>query len=139
MISSKISSQNEAKGTLARTAFGGKCPHCGQGRLYKSFLKLADCCDQCDLDYGFADSGDGPAVFVIMIVGFLATGGVLYTEFTFEPPVWLHVIIWGPLTFILSLLFLYWLKGALIAQQYATRAKPGELVQNNSEPENKSH
>jgi uncharacterized protein (DUF983 family) len=116
-------------GTLTRSAFLGKCPRCGEGKLYRAFLKLADCCNHCDLDYSFADSGDGPAVFVIMIVGFLATGGVLYTEFTFEPPIWLHVVLWGPLTILLSLLFLYWLKGGLIAQQYKTHAKPGELNQ----------
>lgn len=116
-------------GSLMRSALFGKCPHCGEGHLYKGFLKIADRCDHCDLDYAFADSGDGPAVFVIMIVGFLATGGVLYTEFAFEPPVWLHIVLWGPLTILLSLLFLYWLKGGLIAQQYITRAKPGELQQ----------
>ncbi len=120
-------------GNLARSAFLGKCPRCGEGKLYRGFLKIADRCNHCKLDYSFADSGDGPAVFVIMIVGFLATGGVLYTEFAFEPPVWLHVVLWGPMTILLSLLFLHWLKGGLIAQQYKTHAKPGELHHNQLE------
>ncbi|MCT4656879.1 MAG: DUF983 domain-containing protein [Cohaesibacter sp.] len=115
------------QGSLAKTALAGKCPRCGQGSLYKSFLKLAERCETCDLDYSFADSGDGPAVFVIMIVGFLATGGVLYTEFTYEPPVWLHVVLWGPLTILMSLAGLYLLKGGLIAQQYHTKAEQGQL------------
>lgn len=113
-------------GSLWKTALQGRCPCCGEGKLYDGFLKIADQCDQCGLDYGFADSGDGPAVFVIMIVGFIATGGVLYTEFTYEPPLWLLIGLWGPLTIILCLLFLYWLKGALIAQQYLTKAEQGQ-------------
>ena len=115
-------------GSLAKTAFAGKCPRCGEGKLYKSFLKVGDSCDVCGLDYGFIDSGDGPAVFVIMIVGFIATGGLLYTEFTYEPPVWLQVIIWAPLATLLCLAFLYWLKGALIAQQYKTNAEQGQRI-----------
>lgn len=112
-------------GSVARSAFLGKCPRCGEGKLYAGFLRLADRCETCGFDYGFADSGDGPAVFVIMIVGFLATGGVLYTEFTYEPPLWLLIAIWGPLTVLLCLAFLYWLKGALVAQQYRMKAEQG--------------
>ena len=115
-------------GSLAKSAFTGKCPRCGEGKLYKGFLKIADRCEACDLDYGFADSGDGPAVFVIMIVGFLATGGVLYTEFAYEPPLWLLVGLWGPLTIAMCLAGLYWLKGALIAQQYYTKAEQGQSI-----------
>lgn len=113
-------------GSLAKSAFSGKCPRCGEGSLYKSFLKIDDQCRSCGLDYAFADSGDGPAVFVIMIVGFIATGGVLYTEFAYEPPFWLHILLWGPLTTLMCLAGLYWLKGALIAQQYYTHAEPGQ-------------
>ena len=119
----------DQNGSVMKSAFSGKCPRCGKGKLYKSFLKLADRCDHCDLDYAFADSGDGPAVFVIMIVGFIATGGVLYTEFTYEPPLWLLVGLWGPLTIILCLAFLYWLKGALIAQQFLTKAEQGQTAE----------
>nr|WP_321458229.1 DUF983 domain-containing protein [uncultured Cohaesibacter sp.] len=117
------------KGSVARTAFAGKCPRCGEGKLYKSFLKIGDRCDACGLDYGFIDSGDGPAVFVIMIVGFIATGGLLYTEFVYEPPVWVLAVIWAPVAILLCLLFLYWLKGALIGQQYRTKAEQGQREQ----------
>lgn len=116
----------KSRGSLVKSTFAGKCPNCGEGSLYKSFLKLDEQCEHCGLDYGFADAGDGPAVFVIMIVGLIATGGVLYSEFAFEPPWWLHVLIWGPATVGLSLVFLYWLKGALVAQQYFTKAEPGQ-------------
>ena len=113
------------QGSLLKTALGGKCPRCGEGRLYQSFLKIAERCEHCGLDFSFADSGDGPAVFVIMIVGFLATGGVLYTEFAYEPPIWLHVLVWGPLTIAMSMFFLHVLKGGLIDQQYRTKAEQG--------------
>ncbi|SNY92040.1 Uncharacterized conserved protein, DUF983 family [Cohaesibacter sp. ES.047] len=115
------------KGSVMKSALSGKCPRCGQGSLYNGFLKIADRCDVCGLDFSFADSGDGPAVFVMTIVGFMAMGGVLYTEFVYEPPLWVLPLIWGPVTIILCLAFLYWLKGALIAQQFLTKAEQGHI------------
>ena len=49
----------------------GRCPRCGEGRLFHGFLSLRPACERCGLDYGFADAGDGPAVFVILIGGFI--------------------------------------------------------------------
>jgi uncharacterized protein (DUF983 family) len=62
------------------------CPRCGEGRLFGGFIDLAPKCDKCGLDYGFADSGDGPAVFIMMIAGFVIVGLVLWVEFTWSPP-----------------------------------------------------
>ena len=45
----------------------GRCPRCGEGRLFQGFLSLRTACDKCGLNYNFADAGDGPAVFVILI------------------------------------------------------------------------
>lgn len=122
-------SEQASKPSFIKTTLFGKCPRCGTGSLYQSFLKIADHCPDCDLDFSFADTGDGPAVFVIMIVGFIATGGVLYTEFSYQPPLWLLIAIWGPLTCLLSILGLYWSKGALFAQQYATNAQQGQTME----------
>ena len=105
----------------------GRCPRCGQGKLFDGFLKTARRCRRCDLDFAFIDSGDGPAVFVIFIVGFLAVVGVLMTEVIFTPPIWLNMLIWMPLTIVLSLMLLRPLKGMLIAQQYQRKAAEGEL------------
>lgn len=105
----------------------GKCPRCGQGRLFAGYLKTADRCKRCHLDFSFIDSGDGPAVFVIFIVGFLAVVGVLMTEVTFTPPIWLNLLIWLPLTVLLCLFFLRPLKGLLIAQQYQRKAAEGHV------------
>ncbi len=109
------------------TGLKGRCPRCGQGRLFSGFLKTADRCENCKLDFAFIDSGDGPAIFVIFIVGFLAVVGVLMTEVLFMPPIWLNMLIWMPLTLFLCLIFLRPLKGLLIAQQYSRKAAEGAL------------
>ena len=75
----------------------GRCPRCGSGRLFSGFLTLAPKCSSCDLDFSFIDAGDGPAVFVILIVGFVVMAAALYTEVKFRPPIWLHLTLWLPL------------------------------------------
>lgn len=105
----------------------GRCPRCGEGRLFRSFLGLAPSCSRCGLDFGFADSADGPAVFVILIVGFLIAGAALLVEVRFSPPVWVHVVLWGPLVLILCLGMLRPLKGVLVALQYHHRAAEGRI------------
>jgi uncharacterized protein (DUF983 family) len=114
--------------TAAETGMRGRCPRCGEGRLFSGFLTPAERCANCGLDLAaFADSGDGPAVFVIMIVGFIVVGLALFVEFTFAPPYWLHALLWIPLILILSFGLLRPLKGFLIAQTYRHRAAEGRL------------
>jgi uncharacterized protein (DUF983 family) len=84
-------------------------------------------CTSCGLDYGFADSGDGPAVFVIMILGALVLGGALFVEFRFNPPAWVHVVLWGILIPVLAFGLLRLLKGVLICLQYAHKAEEGRF------------
>lgn len=105
----------------------GKCPRCGQGNLFSGFLGIRKSCQACGLDFSFADSGDGPAVFVIMLVGFVIVGLVLFVELSFQPPVWVHLIIWLPLTVVLSGLVLRPLKGLMIALQFRHKAEEGRL------------
>ena len=105
----------------------GRCPRCGEGRLFDGFLTVAPQCQNCGLDYSFADSGDGPAVFIMMIVGFIVVGLALIVEFNFHPPYWVHAIIWIPLVLGLSIGLLRPLKGLMIAQQYRHRASEGRL------------
>ena len=111
----------------SQTGMRGRCPRCGEGRLFKGFLGIAERCQACGLDYDFADAGDGPAVFVIMIVGFIVVGLALFVEFTIAPPYWVHVLLWVPLIFILSIGLLRPLKGFLIAQQYKHRAAQARI------------
>jgi uncharacterized protein (DUF983 family) len=103
------------------------CPRCGQGRLFDGLIKLRPACSACGLDYSFADAGDGPAVFVIMIIGFIVVGLALYVDVNFNPPIWLQLIIWIPLAVILCLWLLRVLKSTLIALQYRNKAKQGEI------------
>jgi uncharacterized protein (DUF983 family) len=105
----------------------GRCPRCGKGRLFSGLLGVAPDCDECGLDYSFADAGDGPAVFVILIIGFIVVGLALWTEVSFNPPLWLHFLLWIPLTLVLSLGALRLIKGVLVTLQYANKAAEGRL------------
>jgi uncharacterized protein (DUF983 family) len=109
------------------TGLRGRCPRCGQGLLFDGFLKLAPRCRACGLDFGFADSADGPAVFIILFVGFVIAGAALLVEIAYSPPMWVHVVLWGPLVLILCLGLLRPLKGVLVAQQYVHRAAEGRI------------
>jgi uncharacterized protein (DUF983 family) len=105
----------------------GRCPRCGEGRLFSGFLKLQPRCSACGLDFAFADSADGPAVFVILIVGFIIAGAALLTEIAYSPPIWVHFVVWIPLVLILCLGMLRPLKGVLIALQYHHKAEEGRI------------
>jgi uncharacterized protein (DUF983 family) len=111
------------------TGLHGRCPRCGEGRLFSGFLTLAPRCSNCGLDYAFSDAGDGPAVFVMLIVGFIVAFLALYVEFTFQPPFWLHALLWIPLIIVLGLGTLRPLKGLMIAIQYKHKAEEGRLEQ----------
>ena len=103
----------------------GCCPRCGKGKLFSVFLTVAERCDSCGLDYSFADAGDGPAVFVILIIGFIVVGLALWMEVSVGPPLWVHFLLWIPLTLLLSLGALRLIKGVLITLQYANKASEG--------------
>jgi uncharacterized protein (DUF983 family) len=105
----------------------GRCPRCGEGALFRAGLALRDKCEHCGLSYAFADSGDGPAVFAIFILGTLILGGALLVEFKLGPPIWVHIALWGVLTPLLAYLLLRVLKGTLIALQYKHKAEEGRL------------
>lgn len=105
-----------------------RCPRCGKGRLFKNVLEMRDRCERCGLDYRFIDTGDGPAVFGIFILGFLICGMALYVEFTYEPPVWVHVLLWGIGTPLVALGLLRFLKALLIALQYRNKAEEGRIA-----------
>jgi len=103
------------------------CPRCGKGHLYDGYLHLAPRCSQCGLDYAMFDAGDGPAVFVILIVGAVVCAGALFVEFTFQPPYWVHAVLWVPTTAILSLVLLRLVKSLLLVLQYRNKAGEGRL------------
>ncbi len=103
--------------SLLRTGILGVCPRCNKGSIFKNPVAFRDTCPACAFDITSHDNGDGPAFFVITIVGFLVTGLAAWVEFTFTPPFWLHAILWGPMILIASLLLLRVFKGMLLASQ----------------------
>lgn len=104
-----------------------RCPRCGKGKLFEGFLTLKPRCEACGLDYSFIDSGDGPAVFIIMFAGFIVVGCALAVEFAYQPPLWLHAALWVPLILLVTLAPLRAMKGLLIALQYHHKAAEGRL------------
>jgi uncharacterized protein (DUF983 family) len=106
----------------------GRCPCCGKGALFQGFIGLRPACARCGLDYGFADAGDGPAIFVMLIAGFLVVGAALVVEMLYRPPFWLHAVLWAPLILLVTLLPLRLIKGLLIALQYHHKAAEGRLI-----------
>ncbi len=95
-----------------------RCPDCGQGKLFAGYLTVAAACGHCGLDLEAQDSGDGPAVFVVMLVGFVVVAAALVVELNFGPPVWLHLVLWTPTVLGLSLWLLRPFKAVLIALQF---------------------
>ena len=107
------------------TGLKARCPRCGTGPLFSGYLTLAKKCSHCDLDYDFADAGDGAAWFVMLIAGTFAVGAALWVEVTWRPAYWVHALVALPLAVGLPLALLRPAKGLLICQQYATKADPG--------------
>lgn len=99
----------------------GRCPHCARGPLFAGFLKLRPLCGVCGYDFTEVDSGDGPAVFVIMVVGFLIVFGALVTQIAYDPPVWVDLAVWLPLGAALCLGLLRPMKGLMVAAQIRHR------------------
>lgn len=110
-----------------RTGFRGCCPRCGQGKLFDGLIGVRPSCVACGLDYAFADAGEGPAVFVMLIVGFVILGSALWLQLNYAPPVWLQALIWLPLAIGLSLFLLRGMKGVMIALQYRNNAGEGTI------------
>jgi uncharacterized protein (DUF983 family) len=107
------------------TGFACRCPRCAKGRLFQGFLSLRPRCEICGLDYDFADAGDGPAVFVILFAGFVVVFCALLVEVLYQPPFWLHALLWGPLILLTTLAPLRPMKGVMIALQYHHKAAEG--------------
>lgn len=106
-------------------ALSCRCPRCGQGKIYDGVLTVAPRCTACGLDISAQDAGDGPAVFVILILGALVVLLAILVEIAFAPPIWVHIVLWGPTILGGSILLLRLLKAGLIALQYRHLALGG--------------
>jgi uncharacterized protein (DUF983 family) len=110
------------------TGLKGKCPRCGRGALFAGFLTVAKRCSICDLDYSFADAGDGAAWFVMLFACVFGVGSILGIEVAYSPAWWVHVLIAIPVLIIVPTLMLRPVKGLLLAQQWKTNAHEGQIV-----------
>ena len=98
-----------------------RCPRCGIGSLFGSYLKTVERCGHCNEALHHHRADDAPAYFTMFIVGHIVVGGVLYMEQTWAPEAWVHAMIWLPLTVVLCLLLLPAIKGLLVGLQWALR------------------
>ena len=115
-------SQAWTQPSVLEAALHCRCPRCGQGRLYRGILDVRPRCEHCDLDLTKTDAGDGAAALVIMVLGAFVVGLAFWTEFRFEPPLWLHAVLWPLLTIPLAIVMIRSTKAALIAMQFRHRA-----------------
>jgi uncharacterized protein (DUF983 family) len=102
-----------------KRGFVGRCPACGQGRLFGRFLKVADQCEACGTAFHHHRADDLPPYLVIFLVGHLIGYGILTAETRFDVPLWLHLAAWPALTLVLCLALLQPVKGAVVGLQYA--------------------
>jgi uncharacterized protein (DUF983 family) len=107
--------------SAVRAALGCRCPRCGRGRLFSGWLRVRPRCEVCGLDLAAQDAGDGPAVFVIFILGFVVVAFAAIVERAFAPPIWVHLVLWTPLILIGAVAMLRPFKAGLIALQYRHR------------------
>jgi uncharacterized protein (DUF983 family) len=107
--------------TAVKRGFRGRCPRCGEGKLFRAFLKVDDHCSVCQLDFTPHRADDLPAYLVIVIVGHIVVPMILWIETDYSPSVPLQLSIYLPLTLILSLALLQPVKGAVVAVQWALR------------------
>ncbi len=99
-----------------------RCPRCGRGKLFQGLLTVAPVCAECGLDLKKEDSGDGPAVFVIFILGAAVVPLAILVETLFTPPEWVHLVLWPPVIIAGTLGLLRPLKATMIALQYRHRS-----------------
>ncbi len=117
-------------GETIMLGFKGRCPRCGRGRLFQSRLEIVDTCGVCGLVLREHDAGDGAVVPALLILGSILVGLAVWVEFKYEPAIWVHVILWGPIGTLLTLWLLPRLKGIGVALQHRYRStevptKPG--------------
>jgi len=107
----------------------GLCPRCGQGKMFKSWLKITDRCDVCGLGYSWAAPDDGPAFFSLCVIAFPLTFIGVWFQVKFDPPFWVHFLTTIPMMVIGCVLPLHPLKGWLVASQYVNNAQEAGTAQ----------
>lgn len=108
-------------------ALFGLCPDCGQKTLFGNITQFADRCRSCGLDFSSYNVGDGPAAFLTLIVGAIVLGLALFVESSFYPPLWVHVLLWVPITSLMVIVTLRFSKGLLLISEHRNDAHEGMI------------
>jgi len=116
-----------AQTPLVRAAIQARCPRCETGPLFDGWVKFAPRCRACGLDFGAFNVGDGPAAFLILIIGALVVALALFLQLAAHPPFWVHIILWVPITTALTVLCLRASKAALLILEYRHQAREGRI------------
>ena len=112
--------------SLAHAALKCRCPRCGEGPVFTGLLTVREACPACGLDLSAEDAGDGPAVFLIFLLGAVAVGIAAWMELEFSPPIWVHIVLWPPVVLGGTILLQRILKAWLIGMQYRHHLLGGE-------------
>jgi uncharacterized protein (DUF983 family) len=112
-----------------KTGLAGRCPRCGQGRLFSGYLTVAKSCASCGLSFSFADSGDAAAWFVMSFICVVGVGSILGIEAAYSPPYWVHALIAIPVLVILPMALLRPVKGFFLCQQWKHSAREGRRAE----------
>ena len=115
------------RGAIA-TAIGGNCPRCGARTLFAGPVSFASKCRACGLDFSSFNVGDGPAAFLILIVGAIVVVAALVLDAAAEPPWWVHLV-WIPIAAALTVGGLRVAKAWLLGQEYRHRAREGKIAE----------
>lgn len=115
--------------TPTQVGLGGLCPRCGAKTLFSGFIAFAPRCSACGLDYGAFNVGDGPAAFLTTIIGTLATIAAVIVALAWNPPWWVHVLLWLPITLASVMVSLRITKGMLLALEYRNAARQGRIAE----------
>ncbi|EZP56123.1 MULTISPECIES: DUF983 domain-containing protein [Sphingomonas] len=113
--------------SIVQAALGGLCPRCGKPTLFAGMIRFADRCSACGLDFSRFNVGDGPAAFLTLILGTLVVIGAITLELTLHPPLWLHMLIWIPVTLAGVIWSLRLAKGALMSAEFRNAAREGRI------------
>lgn len=109
-------------------ALAGRCPRCKSKTLFAGWVRFAPRCRACELDYASFNVGDGPAAFLILVIGAILVGSALAVDGALAPPWWVHLL-WIPIGIGLTIIGLRWGKALLVTQEYLQRAREGRIVE----------
>ena len=114
--------------SLLRAAVFGLCPHCGAQSLFSGVITFSSVCPKCRLSFEAFNVGDGAAAFLIFFIAAFVFAGVIFVQLSYDPPWWVHIVLWVPVTLALTIGLLRVSKAALLAAEFRNAAREGKIV-----------